>query len=79
MVDRTDSKQELTRDELAAYLVELAEEFGDEKEQVNVPVGNKTVALNPPERVTVEVSTAERSSVLRGSQETIEIEIRWKP
>lgn len=79
MADRTESTDTLTRSELAAYLAQLGEEFERGGEEVSIPVGNKTVTLNPPEEITTDVEVIERSSVLRGSKETVQIELRWKP
>ena len=79
MVDRTQSTRQVDRSELAAYLVELAEEFERSEGAVNVPVGNKTVSLAPPPEVDLEVEVVERSSVLRGSRERLEIDVHWKP
>lgn len=79
MADRTTAEQELTRSELAAYLRGLAEEFEREADDIAVDVGNKTVSLSPPEMVDCNVEVVERSSVLRGQRESIDIELRWKP
>lgn len=69
----------MERSELAAYLAGLAEEFDRGDEEIDVTVGNKTVTLHPPETVECDVEVLERSSVLRGNRETVEIELRWKP
>jgi amphi-Trp domain-containing protein len=79
MAQRTTADETLPREELAAYLEELAAEFGQGDEQVTVPVGNKNVSLNPPTNVDVSVEVVERSSMLRGNRETVEIELSWKP
>ncbi len=78
MADRTQSKETMTRSELAAYLSDLAAEFERGGEELAVDVGNKTVTLNPPEQVDCDVEVVERSSVLRGNRETIAIELSWK-
>lgn len=78
MVQRTTADQKLPRSELAAYLATLSEQFDGDAEEINVGVGNKTVSLNPPEEVDLSVDVIERSSMLRGSRETIEIELSWK-
>jgi amphi-Trp domain-containing protein len=79
MAQRTTADETLPREELAAYLQELATEFEGESEVVIVPVGNKNVSLNPPHNVDVSVEVVERSSMLRGNRETVEIELSWKP
>lgn len=78
MADRTESTDKLTRSELATYLAALGEEFERGDDEVSIAVGNKTVSLNPPEEITTDVEVTERSSVLRGSQEKVQIELRWK-
>ncbi|PCR91947.1 amphi-Trp domain-containing protein [Natrinema ejinorense] len=79
MAQRTTADETLPRDELAAYLQELATEFGQSEAAVTVPVGNKNVSLDPPQNVDVSVEVVERSSMLRGNRETVEIELSWKP
>lgn len=79
MADRTEAERTLTRPELAAYLTELAREFDRDSDDISVSVGNKSVSLSPPEEVSCDVAVVERSSMLRGERETIEIELKWKP
>lgn len=79
MADRTHSKRTMERSELAAYLASLAEEFDRSDDEIDVAVGNKRVQLTPPETVECDVEVVERSSVLRGDRETIDIELSWKP
>ena len=78
MVQRTTADEKLPRSELAAFLARLSEEFDGDAEAINVDVGNKTVSLNPSEEVDFSIDVVERSSMLRGSRETIEIELSWK-
>ena len=78
MAQRTTADEKLPRSELAAYLAALGEEFEGDVEEINVDVGNKTISLNPPEEVDFSIDVIERSSMLRGSRETIEIELSWK-
>ncbi|MDF9747566.1 amphi-Trp domain-containing protein [Natrinema salsiterrestre] len=79
MAQRTTADETLPREELAAYFQDLAREFEGEDEEVIVPVGNKNVSLSPPHNVDVSVEVVERSSMLRGNRETVEIELSWKP
>ena len=79
MADRTQAEQTLMREELAAYLRGLAEEFERGAEDISVDVGNKSVALSPPEQIDCDVEVVERSSMLRGERETIDIKLSWKP
>lgn len=79
MAQRTQSDMSLQRPEVAAYLRALAEEFEREGEQISVEVGNKAVTLDPPQEVDLDVEVVERSSMLRGNRETIDLEFSWKP
>ena len=78
MTQRTTADETLPRDELAEYFRELAAEFERDDEQITVPVGNKSVALTPPETLDMSVEVVERSSMLRGDRETVDIELSWK-
>jgi amphi-Trp domain-containing protein len=79
MVVRTDDSRELGRADVAALFRELADEFERGRDTVSVPVGNKTVALRPPDDVTTEVEVLERSGMFRGDQERLRIDVRWQP
>lgn len=79
MVVRTDDSRELGRTDVAALFRELADEFERGGETVSIPVGNKTVALRPPDDVTTEVEVLERSGMVRGDQERLRIDVRWAP
>jgi len=77
MADRTSYTDTVTRDQIADQLRELADAF--ESSDTNVQVGNKTVQLSPPDSVNYQIDVVERSSLLRGDHETVEIELGWKP
>lgn len=77
MADKTESKQEMNREELAAYFRQLADEF-DREGELSVSVGNKSVLLDPSESIRTEIEVVERSSILRGNRESMEIEMSWK-
>ena len=78
MVDKTLSAEELTRDEAAERLRKLADELeGDGP--ASIRTGNKTVDLNPSQSIAYELGVRERSSILRGSRETITLKMDWKP
>ena len=79
MAQRTSAEETMTREELATYLAEIAGEFERGEEEIGVGVGNKSITLHPPENVDVSVDVVERSSMIRGQRETIEIELQWKP
>ena len=79
MVQRTTADERRSREEIENYLQTLAAAFGNGEETVEVPVGNKTVDLSPPEdAVGLSVDVVERSSRLRGDYEKIELELAWK-
>jgi len=77
MADRTSYTDTVTRDQIADQLRELADAF--ESSDTNVQVGNKSVQLSPPDSVNYQIDVVERSSLLRGDHETVEIELGWKP
>lgn len=79
MAQRTTADEKLPRSELAAYLTTLAEEFDSGEEEVHIDVGNKSISLYPSEELDFSIDVIERSSLLRGSRETVEIELSWKP
>ncbi len=79
MVQRTTADEQYSRKEVERYLTTLAREFGNSEPQINVPVGNKTVELSPPDNVSLSVDVVERSSKLRGSHEKFSLELSWKP
>jgi amphi-Trp domain-containing protein len=79
MAERTTRDDVMSRAELAAYFAALAEEFDGDEEEVDITLGNKTVSLSPPAEVNVLTDIIERSSRLRGSRETVKIEMSWKP
>ncbi|THE66143.1 amphi-Trp domain-containing protein [Salinadaptatus halalkaliphilus] len=79
MADRTTADETLSREELAEYFDRLSKAFAGGSEEVRIDVGNKTVTLRPPETVDVSIDVIERSTLLRGNREEIDIEIDWKP
>lgn len=78
MADKTVHEEKLSREEAAARLQALADELLKDGD-VDVRVGNKTVRLHPKEEVGYEISVRERSSVLRGSRESVNVTLDWKP
>lgn len=77
MADRTSYTDTMTRDQIADHLRELADAF--ESNDTTVDVGNKSVHLSPPDSVNYQIDVVERSSLLRGNHESLEIELGWKP
>jgi amphi-Trp domain-containing protein len=77
MADSTEHSAKMNREEFAEHLRRLADQFEAEGE-IDVPVGNKSIQLHPPDNVTRDIEVVERSSILRGSKESIELDVRWK-
>lgn len=77
MTEKNLNEEELTREEIAERLEELADEFREGTG--NIRVGNKTIRLSPPETIAYEIGVRERSSLLRGSHETVTVKLDWKP
>jgi amphi-Trp domain-containing protein len=77
MADRTSHTDTLTRDQVADELRAIAKAF--ESGETTVKVGNKSVNLSPPDSVNYQIDVIERSSLLRGNHENIEIELGWNP
>lgn len=78
MADKTTDTQELSREEAADRLRELADAI-DGEEDADVRVGNKQISLSPGSSVAYEIGVRERSSILRGSREGVTVKIDWKP
>ncbi|HMB51528.1 amphi-Trp domain-containing protein [Natronoarchaeum rubrum] len=77
MADRTSYTDTKTRDDIADRLRELADAF--ESSDTTVHAGNKSVHLSPPDSINYQIDIVERSSLLRGDHESVEIELGWKP
>lgn len=78
MADRTSADSTMSREELATYLRELADELDGEGE-ANVPVGNKTVTLHPGHEVDCDVTVEERSPMIGSESEVVSVEMSWSP
>lgn len=78
MADKTISEDRLSREEAADRLRAIADELDGEGD-ANVRVGNKTISLHPSGSVGYEIGVRERSSILRGTRESISLTLDWKP
>ncbi len=78
MPQKTAVPEEMSREEVAQRLHDLAEEFESGGEVV-ARTGNKTVELEPTDDVGYELTVRERGSILRGNRESITIRMDWKP
>lgn len=77
MAKTTEASEQVTREDVATHLRQLADQFESE-DAVNAAVGNKQVTLNPPNEVKRETEVIERSSRLRGNREELDITLSWK-
>ena len=78
MAEQTADAKKIDRDAVADQLNDLAGELRS-GERMTVRVGNKDVALSPPETVEYRIEVIEKQSRFRGDRETVKIEIDWKP
>lgn len=78
MSEQTTNAERIDRGVAADRLNDLAGELRD-GENMTVRVGNKNIALTPPETVDYRIDVVEKQSRFRGDRETVRIEIDWKP
>lgn len=78
MAQKTAVPEEMTREEIAQRLHDLAEEF-ESGDRIVARTGNKTVELEPTRDIAYELTVRERGSILRGNRESITIRMDWKP
>ncbi len=78
MAEKTIDESKVTREEAADKLEALARELR-EGDEAQVGVGNKTITLHPSDKLAMEVGVRERSSILRGSRESVTVTLDWKP
>jgi amphi-Trp domain-containing protein len=76
MADQTSAETTMSREDLASYLRDVADELGGDGE-ANVPVGNKTVRLQPGAEIDCDVSVEERSPMIGSDKEIIAMELSW--
>lgn len=70
MANTTSDEQDVSRDEAADLLQELAREIrGDGR--ADVDVGNKTIELHPASAMTYDIEIEERSPMIGGQRETV--------
>lgn len=78
MAQKTRTESSVDREQVGRFLRNLAEQFEDDGEELQVRVGNKTVSLSPGEDLDLDVEVIERSSWVRKSRESVSIDISWK-
>ena len=77
MANTTQSKETISRKEFATYLRNLADQFESEGD-AQIRVGNKSVTVNPSQTVKRDIRVTERSAILRGDKQAIDLEVKWK-
>ncbi len=77
MADSTAESMEVSREEAADLLQELARELRGDGD-TDIAVGNKTVRLSPPSAVTYAIETDERSPMLGGEEQSVTITLEWE-
>jgi amphi-Trp domain-containing protein len=78
MTETTTNGEVLSRKATADRLNDIASALRD-GEQLTIRVGNKQVSLDPPSEVDYHIEVTEKQSRFRGSRETIELTLDWKP
>ena len=78
MADKNLAEKDVSRAEAADNLRANADEL-ERDDEMNIDVENKTITLSPTDSVGYEVGVRERSSILRGSRESVTIKLDWKP
>ncbi|MFC4543166.1 amphi-Trp domain-containing protein [Halosolutus amylolyticus] len=77
MADTTSTSDEVTRDEAADRLQEIARELRGEG-PADVHIGNKTLTLAPTSALEYDVEVEERSPMLGGDRERLTVSLAWK-
>ncbi|WP_256684179.1 amphi-Trp domain-containing protein [Halococcus qingdaonensis] len=77
MAEKNISEEKLDRAEAAERLREIADEL-ESDEEFHIDIDNKTITLHPRDSLGFEVGVRERSSILRGSRESVTIKMDWR-
>ena len=78
MAETTTNHEEVSREEAADMLQELARELRSTG-QTDVKVGNKLLTLSPAPQVDYEIEVEERSPMLGGDREEVTVTVGWEP
>lgn len=79
MAETTDHEEDVSRDEAADLLQDLAREIrGQGRGPVDVQVGNKTLTLTPSSTLEYGIEVEERSPMLGGEREEITVTLGWE-
>lgn len=77
MAEKNISEEKLDRAEAAERLREIADEL-ESDDEFRIDIDNKTITLHPRDSLGFEVGVRERSSILRGSRESVTIKMDWR-
>jgi amphi-Trp domain-containing protein len=77
MAEKNISEEKLDRAVAAERLREIADDL-ESDEEFDIDIDNKTITLHPRDSVAFELGVRERSSILRGSRESVTIKMDWK-
>jgi amphi-Trp domain-containing protein len=77
MADTTEASLSISREEAAGELEALANELRGDTD-IDVSVGNKSVALTPRDTVEYDIEVSEREPMLGDKRESISIDMHWK-
>lgn len=78
MAEQTTNAESLDRTTAAERLETIATELR-EGDEFTVSVGNKDINLSPSESIDYRIDVIEKRARFRGSRETVQIELDWKP
>lgn len=76
MGETTSTTEEVTRDEAADLLQEIARELRGEG-RTDVRIGNKTLTLTPASVLEYDIEVEERSPMLGGDREELSVSLAW--
>lgn len=77
MAEKNISEEKLDRAEAAERLRAIADDL-ESDEEFHIDIENKTITLHPRDSLGFEVGVRERSSLLRGSRESVTIKMDWR-
>ena len=78
MADRTSYDEDLSQEEVADRLRELAENIESDG-SADVRVGNKAVRLSPGASINLSIEAVEESRRFRSDRESISLDMSWTP
>lgn len=80
MAEKTQFSDEMSREEVASALHEIAEQFAQGSgEPASLRLGNKQVTVEPGDSIDYDITVTERSSMLRKDRQALDLSLRWKP